>query len=190
MRTPSQYASTSVILSVFEFQNQTILGVNVMRAIQWIAAGAALFAVAAGQVTAQEKSFKEMVIGAWVLTSVFDQYENGEKKDNWGGSVAGQLTFGRSGRFSQIIIGAPAAAMKTDDPRKPDAPVVAFYGTYTVDEAAKSVTLKLERASHSARAGTTQSFKVEGSGEKLTLTGSSRKDQHGTFTPKLEVKRP
>lgn len=161
-----------------------------MHAIQWMVAGAALFAVTAGQATAQEKSFKEMIMGDWVLTSVFDQYNNGEKKDNWGGAVAGQLTIGRSGRFSQIIIGAPVAGMKTDDPRKPDAPVVTFYGTYTVDEAAKTITANLERASYSARAGTSQTYKVEGSSDKLTLTGAPRKDQHGTFTPKLEVKRP
>ena len=161
-----------------------------MRAIQWIAAGAALFAMTASQATAQEKSFKEMVLGAWVLTAVFDQYENGEKKDNWGGAVSGQLTLDRSGRFSQIVIGAPVARMKTDDPRKPDAPAVAFYGTYIVDEAAKTITAKLERASYSARAGTSQTYKVEGSGDKLTLTGSPRKDQYGTFTPTLEVKRP
>ena len=160
-----------------------------MRTIQWITCGAALIAMTAGQAIAQEKNFKEMVIGAWVLTSVFDRYENGEKKDNWGGAAAGQLQLGRSGRYSQIVIGAPAAGMKTDDPRKPDAPAVAYYGTYTVDEAAKTITLKLERASYSARAGTSQSFKVEGSGDKLTLTGSPRKDQHGTFTPVLEVKR-
>src|SRR5262245_54359032 len=130
-----------------------------------------------------------MMIGAWVLTSVFDQYENGDKKDNWGGGVSGQLQLGRSGRFSQIVIGAPVAGMKTDDPRKPDAPVVAFYGTYTVDEASKTITAKLERASWSARAGTSQTYKVEGSGDKLTLIGSPRKDQYGTFTPRLEVRR-
>ena len=94
-------------------------------------------ALAASQATAQEKSFKEAIIGPWVITSVFDEYQTGEKKDNWGGPVKGQITFGRTGRFTTIIIGPSAASMKTDDPRKPDALVVAYFGSYTVDEAGK-----------------------------------------------------
>src|SRR4051794_2158126 len=91
-------------------------------------------ALTAGQASAQEKSFKEMITGAWIVTSVFDEYQNGEKKDNWGGAVKGQITFGRTGRFTQILIGPTVASMKGNDPRKPDALIVAYYGTYTVDE--------------------------------------------------------
>jgi hypothetical protein len=139
---------------------------------------------------AQEKSFKEMIIGPWLITAVFDEYQNGEKKDNWGGPVKGQITFGRTGRFTQIIVGPAVASMKSDDPRKPDAPVVAYYGSYTVDEAGKRVIGKVETASYSPRANSETIWTVQGSGDKLTLVGSSRKDQHGTFSPKLEVRRP
>jgi hypothetical protein len=55
------------------------------------------FVFAATQVPAQQRSFKESVTGAWIVTSVFDEYSNGEKRDNWGGPVKGQLTFGRTG---------------------------------------------------------------------------------------------
>lgn len=60
------------------------------------------------------------------ITSVSDNYDNGQKRDNWGGAVGGQITFGRTGRFTQIIIGPQMAAMKSDDPRKPDAFIVAY----------------------------------------------------------------
>jgi hypothetical protein len=83
----------------------------------------------ASQATAQEKRLKEAIVGPWVITSVFDEYQNGEKRDNWGGPVNGQLTFGRTGRSSTIIIGPSDASMKTDDPRKPDALIVAYYGS-------------------------------------------------------------
>ena len=138
----------------------------------------------------QQKSFQETIAGAWIVTSVFDEYENGEKKDNWGGQVKGQLTFGRSGRFTNILIGPQVPAMKGEDPRKPDALIVAFYGTYNVDEAGKKIMTKIEGASFSPRANTELTWTVEGSGDKLTLVGSPRKDQHGTFKPKLEVRRP
>jgi hypothetical protein len=145
---------------------------------------------AASQAPAQQKSFKEEIVGAWIVASVFDEYSNGEKKDNWGGPVKGQITFGRTGRFTQILIGPTAASMKSDDPRKPDALIVAYYGTYTVDEAGKKISTKIESASYSARANTEASWTVQGSGDTLTLIGSPRKDQHGTFSPKLQVKRP
>ena len=147
-------------------------------------------ALAASQATAQEKSFKEAIIGPWIITSVFDEYQNGERRDNWGGPVKGQLTFGRTGRFTTIIIGPSSASMKTDDPRKPDALVVAYYGSYTVDEAGKKINGKIEGASYSPRVNMDTTWTVQGSGDKLTLIGSPRKDQHGTFSPKLEVRRP
>jgi len=155
-----------------------------------LATAAAGLASGAGLVTAQEKPFKEAIIGAWVVTSVFDEYDNGQKKDNWGGPVKGQITFGRSGRFSLILVGPAVASMKTDDPRKPDALTVAYYGTYSVDEGAKKINTKVETAAYSARANMDQSWNVQGSGDKVTLIGSPRKDQHGTFSPKLEVRRP
>jgi hypothetical protein len=80
--------------------------------------------------------------------------------------------------------------MKTDDPRKPDAPVVAYYGSYTVDEAGKKIIGKIEAASYSSRANSETMWTVQGSGDNLTLIASPRKDQHGTFIPKLEVRRP
>jgi hypothetical protein len=144
----------------------------------------------ATETLAQQKSFKETITGAWIVTSVYDEYSNGEKRDNWGGPVKGQITFGRTGRFTQILVGPPVAAMKTEDPRKPDAMTVAYYGTYSVDEASKKINAKIEAATFSPRANTDTDWTVEGTGDTLTLIGSPRKDQHGTFTPKLQVKRP
>jgi hypothetical protein len=163
-----------------------------MHITQTLAFGAAVLglAFAASQAPAQEKSFKEAIIGAWIITSVFDEYQNGEKKDNWGGPVKGQLTFGRTGRFTTIIIGPSVASMKTDDPRKPDALTVAYYGSYSVDEAGKKIIGKIESATYSPRANMETTWTVQGSGDKLTLVGSPRKDKHGTFCPKLEVRRP
>jgi hypothetical protein len=150
------------------------------------ALAAGLFAV--GPANAQ--ALKDSIVGTWVITSVSDNYLNGEKRDNWGKPVTGQLMLDRNGSFTQTIIGPPVAAMKTDDPRKPDAFIVSFYGSYTVDENAKTVSTKLEGASYSARKGTTFTSTMQLSGDKLTLTGSERKDQHGTFKPVIELKRP
>ena len=92
------------------------------------------------QAPAQQKSLQETIASARIITSVFDEYQNGEKKDNWGGPVKGQITFGRTGRFTQFPVGPTIASMKGEDPRKPDAMTVAYYGTYSVDEAGKTET--------------------------------------------------
>src|SRR5262249_6887785 len=131
------------------------------------------FSFSATETPAQQKSFKEAITGAWIVTSVYDEYANGEKRDNWGGPVKGQITLGRTGRFSQILVGPPVAAMKSDDTRKPDAMSVAYYGTYSVDEAARRISAKIEAATYSARANTDTSWTVEGTGEGLTLIGSA-----------------
>jgi len=55
-----------------------------MAFIRRVTFGAALLGIAlsAGNSPAQEKSFKEMISGAWIITSLADEYQNGEKKDN------------------------------------------------------------------------------------------------------------
>jgi lipocalin-like protein len=143
-----------------------------------------------GSASAQQKSLKEALVGAWSIVSVTDVDDKGQNTNAWGGPVHGQIQLGRTGRFSQILVGQPVASMKQDDPRKPDALIVAYYGTYTVDEASKKVNLSIEGAGYSGRVDKPQTWTVEGSGDKLTLIGSPRTDQRGTFTPHLEIKRP
>ena len=155
-----------------------------------IGAAALGFALAASQASAQDKSFKESMIGSWIITGVKDVSTTGEARDSWRGPVSGQITFGRTGRFTQILLGPTVASMKGDDPRKPDGLIVAQYGSYTIDDAAKKITAKIEGASFSPRAKTDTSWTVEGSGDKRTLVGVARKDNLGTFTPRVEVRRP
>ena len=147
-------------------------------------AGALAFAVLPGLATAQQTS----LVGSWSVAAVVDQYESGKRINNWG-TVKGNISFEAGGRFSQIIIGDAQPALKSADPRKPDAPVVAYYGSYTVNEAGKTISFKLEAASYSPRVGMpiTSSFTIDG--DSMTLVGSPRKDQEGTFTPRLELKR-
>jgi len=137
---------------------------------------------------APAQSLKSALVGSWSLAAVEDRYDSGQKVNNWG-TPKGNLTFDPSGRFSQIIVGDVQPALKGPDPRKPDAPVVAYYGTYTVDEATKTVTFKLEAASYSPRAGTSLSSNVDIKGNVMTLVGAPRKDQIGTFRPQLQLRR-
>jgi hypothetical protein len=161
------------------------------RSLISLSAIAALgLAVLPGIAVSQQKSLKDAIIGSWSITSVFDQYENGKKNNPWGAGLKSSLVFDGAGRFSQIIIGEPQPDMKTADTRKPDALIVAYYGSYTVNEGNKTIAIKIDGHSYSPRAGTQQTWTVAAiKGETLSLVGSPRKDQEGTFSPHLELKR-
>jgi hypothetical protein len=146
-------------------------------------------AVLPGIAVSQQKSLKDTIVGSWSITSVVDQYESGKKNNPWGAGVKGQLMFDGAGRFSQIIIGEAQPAMKTADPRKPDALVVAYYGSYTVNEGSKTIAQKWDGASYSSRVGSQFTWTVAIKGDTVSLVGSPRKDQEGTFSPHLELKR-
>jgi hypothetical protein len=156
---------------------------TVMAVFAVLASAAAVFPQ-----VAYSQSLKDALVGTWSVTSVVDQYESGKKINNWG-TVKGNLSFDAAGRFSQIVLGDAQPALKTADPRKPDAPVVAYYGSYVVNEGKKTVTFNLEAASYSARAGAASTSTVEVKGDVMTLIGAARKDQEGTFTPHLVLKR-
>lgn len=138
---------------------------------------------------AQQRTVKESLIGSWLITDVVDERPGGGRRDSWQGPASGHLTFDISGRFTQIILGPVVGSMRRPDPRVPDRLIVAFFGQYEVDEAAKKVTIKIEGAGHSERVGATQFWNVQGSGDALVLVGSARTDQDGEFVPKLQVKR-
>ena len=146
-------------------------------------------AVLPGDAISQQKSLKDTIVGSWLIASVFEQHENGKKTNPWGAGMKGTLMFDGAGRFVQIIIGEAQSALKSADPRKPDALTVAYYGSYTVDEATKRIVMKIDGAAYSPRAGTQQSNTVTIKGDTVILVGSPRKDQEGTFSPHLELKR-
>jgi hypothetical protein len=146
-------------------------------------------ALSPGIAVSQQKSLKDNIVGSWSLTAAVDQYESGKKLNNWGEVIKGSMSFDAAGRFSQIIIGEAQPAMKTPDPRKPDAPVVAYFGSYTVNEDGKTISVKIDAASYSARARTQFTSTVTVNGDTMTFVGSPRKDQEGTFSPHLELKR-
>lgn len=137
----------------------------------------------------QPKSLKDQLVGTWLYTSVYDQYEDGKKNHTFGAAVKGQLMYGADGRFAQLLIGEPRPDLKTDEPRRPDAFVVAYYGTYTVNEAEKSVSYRIEGAANSLRVGANFKNALTIDGDTLKFVGSPRKDQIGTFSPHLEMRR-
>ena len=139
----------------------------------------------------KQKSLKESIVGTWSVTAIYDQYEGNQKRNPWGDGMKGTFTFDNNGQFTQIFIGEKQASMKSEDPRRADALVLAFIGTYTVSEEDKVISVRNERATNSIRDTAQQKWKVTAiSGDTMSLVGvTPRKDLEGTFVPHVEVKR-
>ena len=92
----------------------------------------------------QQKSLKELIVGTWLLVSVYDQTQDGEKHNPWGDGVKGQAIYTSDGHFSWMIMSANRPKADTS-PRIPVGQVIAYWGTYTVNEEAKTLTTTIER---------------------------------------------
>ena len=84
---------------------------------------------------AAEDTLKQQLIGAWILTSIYDQTTDGKKHEFWGPGVQGSLLLSPTGRFS-LVITAANREKASPNPQNPVGPALAYFGSYTVDEGA------------------------------------------------------
>jgi hypothetical protein len=80
-----------------------------------------------------------------LLESVYDQTQDGVKHNPWGDGVKGIATYDGTGHYSWQIIAANRSKTESNNPRIPVGQVNCHFGTYTVDEAAKTLTSHIER---------------------------------------------
>ena len=67
----------------------------------------------------QQKALKELIVGTWVLDSVYDQTQDGEKHNPWGDGVKGQTIFTSDGYFSWQMMSA----------NRPKADIIPVHGS-------------------------------------------------------------
>jgi hypothetical protein len=130
------------------------------------------------------QSLKEKVVGAWVLDVGAEIFQDGKKVIPW---ATGNLILDPTGHMSFFVIGKDRA--KGDDVRIPAGPMVAYYGTYTVDEGANTLTYKIEHAGNPAFDGAVRKQKVTFKGDVMTMTADEVKTPQGTITPVNEWKK-
>ena len=93
------------------------------------------------------------LVGTWTLVSVVTE-RDGRKFDSYGPNAKGMLVFDANGRYSIIFIagGLPSfgsgnrSSGTADEAMAVVAGSLAHFGTYVVDEADKSLTLQIDRA--------------------------------------------
>ena len=127
-----------------------------------------------GDVAAQQKTLKEQLVGTWTFVS--SSSKNPDGSSVWGANPKGLLIFTDNGRYSSHILRSdvPRFAAKSRVQGTPDenkAAVhgsIATFGTYTVNEANKSFTVRFEGSSYPNNTGVEQT-------RPFTLTGDDLK---------------
>jgi len=105
---------------------------------------------------AQQKSLKEQLVGTWILVEAVDVAADGSKTNSWGANPKGTYMFDASGHFTQMLIRSdlPKIANRaqggTPDQNKAIVSgAIAMYGTYSVNEAEKTITVRFEGSTFS-----------------------------------------
>lgn len=120
------------------------------------------FALISSSAVAQQKSLKEQLAGAWIAVSADSTAPDGKKEQVFGANPKGVLILDASGQFSQIIVNPDVPKFKINNrlkggPEENAAAVqgtTANFGTWTVDEASKTITVRILGGLFPNQAGT------------------------------------
>jgi lipocalin-like protein len=135
-----------------------------------------------GGAVGQQKSIKEQIVGVWTLVS-FDSFDSsGAKIPNMeGGNLKGQYIFADNGRMSlQVISEYPKLAsndrMKTTAAEEKAIAhgILSYFGSYTINEADKTVSLNIERSSFPNQVAPSVKRVVTFTGDELKLDNPGR----------------
>jgi hypothetical protein len=134
---------------------------------------------------ADAQNLKQQVVGTWTLTSGSEKLANGKTIVPW---ASGNLMLDSTGHVAFFVVGKDRPKTVAN-PRVPVGPVIAYYGTYTVDEPTSTLTYNVEFSTSPAFDGAVRKQKVVLSGDTLTTTGSPVKTPDGEIIPINEWKR-
>jgi len=156
------------------------------RVIGILAICALSLTVAIADAMAQGKKInKQQLVGTWKLVATENIGPDGSKLDIFGQSPKGILVFDRSGNYSLTIVRSdlPKFAASTADKGTAEeskavvSGMIAHFGTYSLDEADRTLTTRIEGSSFPNLAG----------GEQKRIISSLTKDELKYTNPTAAV---
>jgi hypothetical protein len=122
------------------------------RRIGLIAAVATAASLLSTGAMSQEKSLRELLIGSWYLVTQIQERPDGRKEEFYGQNPKGINIFSADGRFAVIFTRSDLPKLSGGDRRTatPDEArailmgTIAYFGTYEVDEARRTIRYKSE----------------------------------------------
>src|SRR5262245_61371099 len=108
-----------------------------------------------GSALSQQKSLKDQLVGTWTFVSAVETNKEGVKSDRWGSNPKGLITFDANGRYAFMISRGdiPKFAINNVNQGTPEENrtvvqgIIANIGTWSVDEATKTLTTNIEAGS-------------------------------------------
>src|ERR1700741_1178280 len=118
----------------------------------WLLLLAIVFPGAAGPANAQQKPIKGEIVGAWSLVAVTAELANGTSAEPFGANPNGTIIFTPDGHFALFQSRSELPKIASNDRTKASTEEaaaivggsIAYYGTYSVNEAEKSLSVVLE----------------------------------------------
>lgn len=153
-----------------------------------IIVGATVSVMATLPVSAQ--SMKDQIVGTWSMDSNVEEYTDG-KKISWDPGAKGMLMFDSSGHFTQVLAEIGIRKKVEGNPAmNPVGKMIAYFGTYTVNEADKTVAYKIIGASFPGWDGIEQTRTVSVDAAKLVSKPAAPfPSPQGPFTPVVTYSR-
>jgi hypothetical protein len=151
-----------------KMNRRSILGISMA-----VVSGGALVAANA---VAQQKTLKDQIVGTWVMVSNITTRADGTKVDTFGPNPKGIAVFESNGRMITVVTRSDLpkfasnnrATGSADENKAAVQGTIAYYGTYSIDEAQKSLSIQIESATYPNWSGTTQKRTIVLSGDELT----------------------
>ena len=154
------------------------------RSILGLSAVAAGLVLLSNSVVAQQKSLKDQLVGSWTLVSTEVTQTDGKKRQDFGANPRGILILDAGGRYALVQGRADRPKFKTSGNARLDTPAAEFgeaarafvanFGTWSIDEANKTLIRRFEAALVPNAEGTETKASVSLTGEDLKLTGTDR----------------
>jgi hypothetical protein len=109
----------------------------------------------------QQSSIRDQIIGAWTLVAAVNERADGSKVDQFGPNPKGIIIFAREGYFSLFqsqaevpkLAGSDRAKVTPDEAMAVVRAAIAYYGTYSVNEAEKILSVRIEGSTFANLAG-------------------------------------
>ena len=128
-----------------------------------------------------QQSLREQLIGAWMLVSNDSTAPDGTKREIFGPSPKGVLILAANGQYTQIIVRSDVPKFKVNNrlqgtPEENTAAVlgtVAHFGAWSVDEASKTLTRRVDGSLFPNQAGVVQRTSVVLTADALKVSNPS-----------------
>jgi hypothetical protein len=116
----------------------------------------------------QESPLRDRLVGVWIPTAHETTFQEGLKRQQFGASPRGMMILDASGNYTQILVHPDLPSYRSNDrtkgtPEEHAATVrgsVANFGTWSVDEVAKTLTYHIRGSTFPNQAGTEMSSSV------------------------------